>query len=286
VARPIGAHQKRLADRLKELTREAGISGSELARRLGWGQPRVSKLLNAVSIATRDDVVNIANALQAGKTVRQELVELALRAASEYQSWRDEFYARGGGAQVQKMLADLDRNTTVTRQLVLGIVPGLLQTPAYARDVIRAPGGPKNWGADDDASLDYIVEQRLKRQSVLRDAGREFHFVFAEAVLWTRYGTAETLVEQLYHLVETMHELPAVDIRVVPFTAVWPVFPMATFKIRDQDVVSLEQQVGSQDVVDPQQVEAYVAQFEMLDAVALGREASMALIRDVAGRVT
>jgi hypothetical protein len=73
---------------------------------------------------------------------------------------------------------------------------------------------------------------------------------------------------------------------VVPFTAVWPVFPMATFKIRDQDVVSLEQQVGSQDVVDPQQVEAYVAQFEMLDAVALGREASMALIRDVAGRVT
>jgi transcriptional regulator with XRE-family HTH domain len=285
VARPIGDHQKRLANRLKELTRSAEVSGSELARRLGWPQSRVSKLLNAVYIASREDVVAIAGALDAGKTVRVELVELARLAASEYQSWRDEFYARGGGGQVQKMLADLDQNTTVTRQLVLGIVPGLLQTHAYARDVIRAPGGPRNWGGSDDASLDWIVEQRLKRQAVLRDEGREFHFVFAEAVLWTRYGAAETLVEQLYHLVELMHELKAVDIRVVPRTAVWPIFPMATFKIRDKDVVSLEQQVGSQDVVDPRQVEAYIAQFEMLDAVALDRAASMSLIRDIAGRI-
>ena len=286
MARPIGAHQKRLAERLEQLRNDAGISGSELARRLGWPQSRVSRLLNAVYIASREDVVQIVDVLGLGKAVRLELVKLAQQAASEYESWRDGFYARGGGGQMQKMLADLDRNTTVTRQLVLGIIPGLLQTPAYARDVIRAPGGPRNWGADDDASLDWIVEQRLKRQSVLRDAGREFHFVFAEAVLWTRYGTAETLVEQLYHLVETMHELPAVDIRVVPFTAVWPMFPMATFKLRDKDVVSLEQQVGSQDVVDSRQVEDYVRQFELLDEAALGRDASMDLIRDVASRIT
>jgi transcriptional regulator with XRE-family HTH domain len=285
VARPIGPHQQRLAERLEQIRSDADISGSELARRLGWPQSRVSRLLNAIYVASREDVVQIAEELRLGKAVRLELVDLVRLAASEAKTWRDEFYARGGGGQVQKMLADLDRNTTVTRQLVLGIIPGLLQTPAYARDVIRAPGGPRNWGADDDASLDWIVEQRLKRQSVLRDAGREFHFVFAEAVLWTRYGTAETLVEQLYHLVETMHELPAVDIRVVPFTAVWPIFPMATFKLRDKDVVSLEQQVGSQDVVDSRQVEDYVRQFELLDEAALGRDASMDLIRDVASRI-
>lgn len=286
MARPIGPHQKRLADRLEQIRSDADISGSELARRLDWPQSRVSRLLNAVYVASREDVVKIVNVLGLGKTVRLELVDLVRLAASEAKTWRDEFYARGGGGQVQKMLADLDRNTTVTRQLVLGIIPGLLQTPAYARDVIRAPGGPRNWGGSDDASLDWIVEQRLKRHSVLRDEGREFHFVFAEAVLWTRYGTVETLVEQLYHLVELMHELPAVDIRVVPFTAVWPIFPMATFKLRDKDVVSLEQQVGSQDVVDSRQVEDYVRQFELLDEVALGREASMGLIRDVAVRIT
>lgn len=287
MARPTNEFDRALAARLRELRRAAGVSGTELARRLGWSQSKVSRLENEASgyMPSRDDVVAFAQEIGGGKPVRLELVALQQAAASAAKTWRDEFHARGGGGGVQRLIADLDQKTTVTEQLVLGVIPGLLQTRAYARDVIRAPGGPRNWGADDDASLDWIVEQRLARQSVLRDEGREWHFVFAEAVLWTRYGTIETLVEQLYHLVEVLHELPSVEIRVVPFAAVWPVFPMATFKIRDHAAVSLEQQVGSQDIVDSTQVASYVEQFKLLDPVALDRAGSVQLIQDVAARL-
>lgn len=284
--RPIGEHQQRLGQRLADLRAAGGFSGSAFARHLEWQQSRVSKIETGTQVATEDDVVAWARGLGLDNVVKRELIGLARLAESEYLGWRNEFLKRGGGAGIQKALRIRDRATKVTRQFVLGIVPGLLQTPAYARDVITSPGGPGNWNSFDQDGLARMLEERLKRQDVLREAdGREFRYVFAEAVLWTRYGTADTLVGQLRHLVATMEELPAVDIRVVPFNATWPIFPMATFKIHDELTVSLEQQVGEHVVSDPRQVQAYIDQFKLLDGVALSRRKSIALIRDVAERL-
>jgi transcriptional regulator with XRE-family HTH domain len=285
VPRPILEHQKQLADRLADLRTAGGFAGAEFARHLGWQQSRVSKIETGTQLATEDDVEAWARGLGLGKDVRRELVALLRLAESEYLGWRKEFLRRGGGAGIQKALRTRDLATKVTRQLVLGIVPGLLQTPAYARDVITSPGGPGNWNSFDQDALAQMLEERLKRQGVLREPGREWRYVFAEAVLWTRYGSADTLVGQLRHLVATMEELPAVDIRVVPFSATWPIFPMATFKIHDEMTVSLEQQVGEHVVSDPRQVQAYIEQWDLLAGVALNRRQSMALIQQVADRI-
>lgn len=40
---------------------------------------------------------------------------------------------------------------------------GLLQTPAYARDLLHLPGGPTDHGATDD-DIDRMVAARLCRQ--------------------------------------------------------------------------------------------------------------------------
>lgn len=283
--RPIGEHQRRLAERLSDLRAAGGFSGSAFAQHLGWPQSRVSKIETGSQLATEDDVDAWARGLGLGKDIKRELTALAKQAESEYRNWEHEFRKNGGSVGLQKALRIRSNATKVTRQLVLGIVPGLLQTPAYARDVITAPGGPGNWDSFDPDILGQVVAERLKNQTVLRESGRRWHFVFAESVLWTRYGTAQTLVEQLHHLVATLDEVPAVDVRVVPFTAVWPIFPMATFKIHDKATVSLEQQVGEQVISDPRQVQDYIDQFKLLDGVALSRAKSIALIRQVAVRL-
>jgi len=269
---------------LKETRIAGGISGAKFATKLNWQQSRVSKLETGLQIATREDVMAWADALDLDTAVRDELVELAKLAASEYESWLAAYHTKGGGAKAQEAIGSLDEVTVVTRHLALGMIPGLLQNEDYARAVVNTPGGPAAWTADA-SERERIVAARLARQKVLRDRDRQFHYVLAETALWNRFGSVVTQQAQLLHLANLAAELPSVHVRVVPFDATWPAFPLATFRIRDESMVSLEQQVGEHVIVDPRQIKDYIDQFELFAGAALKEKASIKLIQDVAARL-
>ncbi|WP_406129622.1 helix-turn-helix domain-containing protein [Streptomyces canus] len=93
-------------------------------------------------------------------------------------------------------------------------VTGLLQTHAYARDVLR--GGFPN-EADED--LGRRVDLRLRRQSLLeRPDAPTLWVVMEEAVLHRVVGGPEVMREQIERLLE-VSELEHVSVDVVPFTA-------------------------------------------------------------------
>ncbi|WP_406165674.1 helix-turn-helix domain-containing protein [Streptomyces canus] len=93
-------------------------------------------------------------------------------------------------------------------------VTGLLQTHAYARDVLR--GGFPN-EADED--LGRRVDLRLRRQSLLeRPDAPTLWVVMEEAVLHRVVGGPEIMREQIERLLE-VSELEHVSVDVVPFTA-------------------------------------------------------------------
>lgn len=284
MVRPKQPNQLRLAARMKQTRVDSGVSGTAFAVRLGWQQSRVSKIETGKQIPTHDDVDAWADKLQLPDNLRAELHQLAAAAHSEYQSWLELFYARGGGAKAQEAIGSLERATAVTREFWPNMLPGLLQTEQYARDAVSIPGGPRAWGAGKD-EREKIVAARMTRQAVLQDSGREWHFVIGEAALWTRFGTVDTLVAQLEHLVALMVERDAVDLRVLPLDARLPAFPMATFSIYDDHLVSLEEQAGEHTIVDPSQVKAYVGQFDLLTSAALPHRRSIALIHQVADRI-
>lgn len=285
MVRPKQPNQLRLAARMKDLRVASGVSGTALATRLGWQQSRVSKIETAKLIPTAADIDAWARTLQLGPETTVELHDLAQAAQSEYQSWLQIFYARGGGAKAQEGIGSLEYATTATREFWPNMLPGLLQTEQYAREAVSIPGGPRAWGAGKD-EREKIVAARMARQTVLREAGRSWHFVLGEAALWTRFGTVDTLAAQLAHLVELMAENEAVEIQVLSREVRLPAFPMATFSIYDDHLVSLEEQVGEHTIVDPPQVKAYVEQFELLANAALTPRRSIALINEVAGLIS
>ena len=92
------------------------------------------------------------------------------------------------------------------------IVPGLFQTPAYAKAVIRA-GEPEL----ADAEVARRVELRMGRQDVLtRQPDPPIVWrVLDESVLYRPAGEPQVLVEQLEHLVK-LTDLPMVTIQVLP----------------------------------------------------------------------
>ncbi|MEV5410803.1 DUF5753 domain-containing protein [Thermopolyspora sp. NPDC052614] len=106
----------------------------------------------------------------------------------------------------------LEQAAEVIRAYEAQLVPGLLQTAAYARAVI-ALGHPHALPSE----IDRRLELRLRRQSVLRPPQPvRLWVVIDEAALRRPMGGRGTMREQLRHLL-TMSELSNVTVQVMPF---------------------------------------------------------------------
>ncbi|RFC70645.1 helix-turn-helix transcriptional regulator [Streptomyces sp. AcE210] len=93
-------------------------------------------------------------------------------------------------------------------------VTGLLQTPDYARAVLR--GGLPN-GSEEE--LARRVELRLRRQSLLeREEAPTLWVVMEEAVLHRTVGGPDVMREQIERLLD-VSELPHISLDIVPFAA-------------------------------------------------------------------
>src|SRR5690606_2492994 len=96
------------------------------------------------------------------------------------------------------------------------LIPGLLQTPGYAREVIRA-AQPKL----PDEEVEHFIRVRLTRQMLLSrkvPPPPRFDVIIGESALRRVPGNPEDAREQLLHLVE-MASRPGISVSVLPFGA-------------------------------------------------------------------
>src|SRR5690606_22353307 len=235
-------HRHELARHLRTVRIEAGHSGASLARELGWTQPRVSRLETGSQLPTEDDLSAWITHTGVEDDRAEQLRRMLALAESEYASWKVEYSTRGA-AGVQRSIGGRETETTHTRQLAIGVLPGLVQTPAFARAVVSIQHGPRAWGADD-AALDEMVAARMQRQHVLYEPDRTFTFVIPESTLRTRFSSdVDVQIGQLDRLA-TVAGLATVNLYVMPDDRPWPVFPLASFVVHDHDRAVLEEQCG------------------------------------------
>jgi Domain of unknown function (DUF5753) len=91
------------------------------------------------------------------------------------------------------------------------LVPGLLQTEEYAREVLGELEGPYR------QTVDALVDLRMERQEILtRDNPPGLHCVLDEAVIHRVVGGTKVMHRQLRHLKE-MADRPNITLRIVPF---------------------------------------------------------------------
>lgn len=152
----------------------------------------------------------------------------------------------------------LEQAAGVIRTYEVQFVPGLLQTPEYARAVIELghQGAPV-------AQLRRRTELRMLRQRILHSA-RPPHLwaVIDEAALRRGVGGAETMRGQLEHLIAAC-ELPHVTVHVMPFSAGGHAAaggPVTLLRLQERelpDVVYLEQLVGAAYPAEREDIECY-----------------------------
>ncbi|WP_327157014.1 helix-turn-helix transcriptional regulator [Streptomyces tubercidicus] len=177
--------------------------------------------------------------------------------------------------------ADLERLATKICDCEALIVPGLLQTAAYAQALLLA-GNPL-------ASDEYIEEKvraRLDRSVILKERTRPTYWaVVHEGLLRVPVGSPAVMAEQVEHIAGLARERKIL-VQVVPFAAgAYPIMGkmLKLMEFRDAPPTAYTEGLYSGNLLDdPAVVKRTQEGYDLLRAAALSPEASLALIESAA----
>lgn len=173
---------------------EAQLSGRSLAAELGWSQAKVSRGERGETLLPVADIARWLRRCGATETETEYLLDLAEGEALEATTIRR--LNRQGHASHQRNRIERERTVESIAVYQPEVVPGLLQTPDYCRDLLIAIGA-----ATTDA-VDASVTARIERQHAIAEAGVVFDAVITEPALAWQPGSAEVLRRQLDHLLD------------------------------------------------------------------------------------
>ncbi|MFJ2897673.1 helix-turn-helix domain-containing protein [Streptomyces sp. NPDC087218] len=262
--------REELAGRLREIRKDAGISGRELAVRCGWSESKSSRIENAKTPPSDVDIKAWCRACAAADQA-PDLIAANRQSADAHVQWRR--LQRSGLRRLQESTGDLYQQTKIFRVYVSDVIPGFLQTPGYAAALLSSIAHFR--GTPDDVS--DAVAARMRRNEVLSNGARRFSFVLEESVLRYRLCSAEAMAAQLGHLLGIM-DLQNVAVGLIPFSAQRAVWPMPTFTIFDDARVHADTLDAAATLTQPSQVELYSRAFERLSQEAARGAAARALI--------
>ena len=275
--------RRKLGAELRALRTSAGLTSGEAARLVGWHQSKVSRIETGTSGVKPADVRLLLDTYGVADSQLREL--LMVLAGSDDSDGRHHWWHayRGVLPPTYRDFISLESQAGAMRTLETTVVPGLLQTPEYARAVTSAAveGLP-------EGRLDTLVEVRLARQDVLRaDPPLELSAVLDEAVLRREVGGPGVMARQLERLVEAAR-LPQVRLQVLPFAAgahIGVTGPFVIFSFSstsDLDVVVLDHLTSSLYLERKEDLKAYVEAFNALQIHALSPEDSLDFIAGTA----
>jgi transcriptional regulator with XRE-family HTH domain len=279
--------RRRLAAELRRL--RGGRTGTEVARALGWSPSKVSRYEQGRSTLLLDEVSKLLDFYGVADPERDLLLSLA-RDASQRGWWED--YADALSEEYLAFIG-LEAEAASVAHWQVDIVPGLLQTEDYARQLHL--GYQSAVPTIPPGVIERRVRVRMKRQEVLtRDPPLQLSVVIDESVLLRRMGGREIMRAQLEHLAEAA-ELPNVELRVLPLSREsslvadsFIIFGFGTNPVDDSgllhDVVSTEGVKSETYVEGETDTHLYRLVFQGLVKASLSPCESQILIRQTAER--
>ncbi|MGR6999927.1 helix-turn-helix domain-containing protein [Yinghuangia aomiensis] len=182
-------------------------------------------------------------------------------------------------------LMGMEREVAACQTFQPGIVPGLLQTDAYARAVVQAGRpGPLSEGRQ------ALHAARMQRQRVLTRTDPEpmsLWVVLGEAALRQQWGGPSVLADQLRKLIE-LGQTPQVTMQVLPFSAeshpggALPFSLYAFPEAPEMPIVTVESHTSHAYLEDTRDTLYYRNIFDEIRGIALSPLKSEALIAKIA----
>lgn len=268
-----------LGRRLRETRRSAGLTGVRLAELLSWSQPKISKIETGRQVPSAAEITAWTRACGLPQ-LTDDLVTRLNDLESMWVDWKSQLHGGFGG--IQSRMASEEERVRLFRVYEPMIIPGLLQTPGYARAALEA-AVRKNGSPSFD--IEDAVEERLRRQEILYQRGRRFRFVISEAAVCHRRGDRDTMAAQIDRLI-TASTLSHVSLGIIPFDSSPPYLPLHGFWIHDDDSVVIETVSAELTLTHRNEIEQYAHVFTMASSGALFQGRARELLKNAAERTT
>jgi transcriptional regulator with XRE-family HTH domain len=274
------AVRRALGQRLRELRNRADMTLDTAADAVGFSDSKITKIELARTTASREDVLRMITAYGGVGGAEQDQLLAMVRDGKRREWWEGQLRLppKFGG------YLGLEGVATTLQAYDGTLVHGLLQTPDYARAVIRG-------GRPDllDHEVDQLVETRMRRQEVLAridPAPLELWTIMDEAVLRRHIGGRETMHAQLRRLIEAAAK-PNVNVLVMPdsmgvHAGLAGSLAILQFETGTRPVVYVDGQAGNLYMEKEDPLRRCQQTMNHILADAPGAERSLALITQIA----
>lgn len=264
--------RQQIADRLREIRLDAGLTKRAVAGAAGWHESKCSRIEHARTSPSDEDIrawCRICGAMDQAA----DLVVASRAADSMWTQWRR--LERPGLRRVQESVVPLWESTRQFRIYSPFLVPGPLQTAAYIRALLKAVRERRPNLVDD---IEEAVAVRVAKQHVTYEGDHRVTIVLEENVLRHQIGGPAVLRKQLEHLQASM-SLPSVALGIIPFSADRSVLhPVEMFFMYDDVQVNIELVSGWLRVTQPSEIQMYAEAFSRLAETAVYGAAARTLI--------
>ena len=278
---PVGGkptvRSRRVGTELRRLREAAGVTTAQAAELLNCSPAKISRIENGIVSARVVDLRLLLDRYGDQDQEHRAYLERLARESSKRGWWQDyndtipPYYADFIGLETDASYIKTWEPTTV---------PGLLQTPEYARAVMLA--NPAMISPD---KLDNFISIRRERQARLeQDTDVRLDVVIWEAALITTVGGDEVQRGQLSRLLELM-DRPNISVQVLPLEAGDKASMSGSFVTfsfgseRSVNTVFVENLTSSQYLERDQELRGYTLVFDALRSAALSPAASATRIR-------
>lgn len=201
------ARHTRLGSELRKLREAAGKPAKEVAGLLGASSAHMSQIEAGSSAINEERLRRLAAHCAC---TDEELIEALVAMATERtRGWWDEY--KGVLPQVNLDVAEAEHHAKFLREVVITHVPGLLQTPDYARAVFgyMRPELP-------ESELAHRVDHRMKRRAVIEgDNPTPYQTIIHEFALRLRVADRQASIAQLRRILDEIERGHA-TVRVIP----------------------------------------------------------------------
>lgn len=267
--------RRRLGTALRRLREGADLTLEDVGRRIGHGASKLSRIESATRGVKPADLEQLLDLYEVTDPLRSFLITLARDGAKR--GWWQTYDLEPAYADLISLEADAAAMHTYEPLLI----PGLLQTAAYARAAVSAISMTAT-----AETVSALVDVRMARQAVLTKPNPlKVRAIVHEAALWATVPGPKTMRDQLQRLLD-ITENPHVTVQIIPKTAALHPgalggFAVLSFAEPGLDVAVLENLDSNLYVEEPANVARFTEAFERLTATALPFDESAALIDEV-----
>ncbi|MFI1566195.1 helix-turn-helix domain-containing protein [Streptomyces sp. NPDC020490] len=270
------ARRRRLSFELKKLREQSALTCAQVGGALDWSGSKVNRMETGSGRVQPSDIEALCRFYGTSEELREFLKSLAREAKTR--GW---WQLHGAGIpEWFNIYIGLEQDASTVRQYQCEVIPGLMQTEAYAGELHRS--GAHMTAAD----IERAVHVRMERQAMLtRPDAPDAWFIVNEGALRNVIGDRSLMREQLERVLESAG-LPTVTLQVLPFdSGTYPAtgtFTMLGFPApEDPDLVYRDGITDAVYLEGEHHVREYTKAFDGLRAAALSPQRSALLVESI-----